>query len=150
MSVPSSELGPPTPSPASECVPSGTKELGGHTRLRGRDGGFKFGRLWEEALHSVYSVVVSCVQLCHFTPGELQILLLPCAFSTFDGTGLRAISCQPSSATYSFLKHRISSTRQRCCLFLLLGTVLFFQKKQNMMCRSSMFFLTLQNSLYGV
>jgi hypothetical protein len=43
MSVPSSELGPPTPSHASECVPP--NQSGGDARLRVRGWGSQFGRL---------------------------------------------------------------------------------------------------------
>ena len=46
MSAPSSELGHPTPSPASECVsPFGPKERRNSTALRVRGRGTQFGRL---------------------------------------------------------------------------------------------------------
>jgi hypothetical protein len=44
--VPSSELGPPYPSPASSCVPPGSKTEGTHSpAVEGVEGGFLFGRL---------------------------------------------------------------------------------------------------------
>ncbi len=50
MSVPSSELGQPTPSPASECVPPGIKE-GCNTRLREGEGvGGPNSDDWRESL----------------------------------------------------------------------------------------------------
>jgi hypothetical protein len=58
VSVPSSEFGPPTPSPASECVlPPGSKGVS-KTRLRVRGWADPIWTTGENAWHSVYSVHV--------------------------------------------------------------------------------------------
>jgi hypothetical protein len=52
--VPLSELGPPIPSPASECVPPETNgEGGGNTRLRVRERADPIWTTGEKAWHSV-------------------------------------------------------------------------------------------------
>ncbi len=57
MYVPSSELDPPTPSPASECVfPLDPKGRGQDSFVDEGVGGTQFGRLDRRAWHSVYSV----------------------------------------------------------------------------------------------
>ncbi len=75
VSVPSSELGPPNPSPASECVsPLGTKG-GGHTRLRVRGWGAQIGRLEKRpsTLSTLWCTVctlynVDCIKYITSTP----------------------------------------------------------------------------------
>jgi hypothetical protein len=54
----SSELGPPTPSPTSECAPLRSQRGGGHTRLWEGGGRVPIRTTGEKAEHSVYSVVL--------------------------------------------------------------------------------------------
>jgi hypothetical protein len=57
VSVPSSELAPPAPSPASECVPRWNQ--GGQHLLAGEGRGEPTRTNGEKAWHSVYSVVLT-------------------------------------------------------------------------------------------
>ncbi len=57
MSVPSSDLGPPTLSPATECVSPGTKVGGTHSPGGDGGGGVPIRTTEEKALYFVYSVL---------------------------------------------------------------------------------------------
>jgi hypothetical protein len=108
VSVPSSALGPPTPSHASECVyPLGPKGGRSNTHLRVREWGDPIRTIGKKALHSVYSLCVS-VSLSHF----LCTPLPKCLHRLAVGLGLslipvpvlsngRIVSSGPPSPTQS-------------------------------------------------
>jgi hypothetical protein len=64
VSVPSSELAPPAPSPTSECVPPGTKGEGGNTHLWARGGGANSDNWRKSAWHYEYSVLDTYIAYC--------------------------------------------------------------------------------------